>query len=185
MQEETEKIPSEKREVSTKRNHGSIWKVGLDRNIHVVETRTPNDTKTDLVKPLVIAKKLKGVTATTGTRELTEGSRMCRGARRRMRAAVESGGSGEMIREQASSGGGLHGNGGGSGGGLIHDGGAVTIKTMEREQSCFRGRRKARRSYGRRDPSEQRTLGSGPERVSSYVSVSSWKLSSYGIGNTL
>ena len=63
-----------------------------------------------------------------------------------MRAAVESGGSGEMIREQASSGGGLHGNGGGSGGGLIHDGGAVTIKTMEREQSCFRGRRKEQRS---------------------------------------
>lgn len=73
--------------------------MGLDRNIYVVEIRILNDTKIDLVKFLVIVKKFKGVIVIIGIRELTEGSRMCRGARRRMRAVVEFGGFGEMIRE--------------------------------------------------------------------------------------
>ena len=54
-----------------------------------------------------------------------------------MRAAVESGGSGEMIREQASSGGGLHGNGGGSGGGRSCNGGDESRSDEGRETSTI------------------------------------------------
>lgn len=69
----------------------------------VVEICTPNVTKTDPVKSLVVTKKLRRVAATAGTRELMEESRICREARRRTSGG--SGGFGGMWGERASSGG--------------------------------------------------------------------------------
>ena len=55
--------------------------------------------------------------------------------------------------------------GGGSGGGLNRDGKGVTIRTMERERSCFRGKGKERRRWSGGDSSERCTLEIGPERI--------------------